>query len=94
MSLNELYPSARPAGFVVRQASLNEHLSRTHIDIEYGNGDGKLKRWLELAALRGDGPPMVRLSARMVRYRRSDVEAWLASRTVRSTSEQPLGQGA
>lgn len=69
--------------------SRNELLSRQQIEAEYGNGDGRLKRWLELAALRGDGPPMVKISRRMVRYRRSDLEDWLKSRTVRSTSQSP-----
>lgn len=61
----------------------NELLSRTQVEAQYGLG----RRWLELAACRGDGPPMVRISSAMVRYRRGDLEAWLASRTVRSTSE-------
>ena len=40
---------------------------------------GLSKRWLEVAACRGDGPPIVRISSRMVRYRFRDVEAWIAS---------------
>ncbi len=63
----------------------NELLSRDQIESEYGLS----RRWLELAAVRGDGPKMVKISGRMVRYRRSDLELWLASRTVSSTSEQP-----
>lgn len=35
---------------------------------------------------RGGGPPFVKVG-RLVRYRLSDVESWLASRTVSSTSE-------
>ena len=35
----------------------------------------------------GTGPPFVKLGSRRVGYRKSDVEAWLASRVVRSTSE-------
>lgn len=62
-------------------------LTRDDIDRQYGAGDGKLKRWLEKAACRGDGPPMVKLNAKAVRYRRADLEQWLDSRTVRSTSE-------
>lgn len=72
-------------------SSPNQMLSRQAIDEEYGVGDGRLRRWLELAALRGDGPPMVKLSGRMVRYRRSDFERWLDARTVLSTSEIPMG---
>ena len=59
-----------------------ELLSRDDIETEYGLG----KRWLELAALSGNGPPYVKISRRMVRYQRGAFEAWLASRTVTSTS--------
>ncbi|MDU8913608.1 helix-turn-helix domain-containing protein [Aestuariicoccus sp. MJ-SS9] len=40
---------------------------------------GLSKRWLEVAACRGEGPPIVRISSRMVRYRFRDVEEWIAS---------------
>ena len=36
----------------------------------------------------GNGPPMVRISARMVRYQRHVFENWLHARTVNSTSEK------
>ena len=59
-------------------------LSRDEIEAEYSI----TRRWLELAALSGNGPPMVRLSRRMVKYQRGAFEDWLAARTVRSTSEK------
>ncbi len=62
-----------------------ELLSRDDIQRDY---KGVTRRWLELAALSGGGPPMVKLSARMVRYQRGQFEDWLAERTVTSTSEQ------
>ena len=65
-------------------SSRRELLSRNDIEREYKQPS---RRWLELSALRGDGPPMVRLSRRMVRYQRGAFEDWLASRTVSSTSE-------
>ena len=46
------------------------------------------RRWLELAALSGNGPPMTRISPRMVRYQRGTLEEWLAARTVSSTSDK------
>ena len=49
-------------------------LSRDDIEDQYR----LTRRWLELAALRGDGPPFVKISSRLVRYRRSDFESWLA----------------
>lgn len=46
-------------------------------------------RTLEAWRLSGAGPPYVRLgSKKAVRYKRSDVETWLAERTFRSTSEE------
>ena len=59
-------------------------LSRDDIERDYN----LTRRWLELAALSGDGPPMVKLSRRMVRYQRGAFEDWLAARTVHSTSEK------
>lgn len=70
--------------------SPNELLSRDQIEAEYGLG----RRWLELAAVRGDGPPMVKISWRMVRYKRSDLEKWLSERTVTSTSQRLMGEAA
>ena len=58
----------------------NECLSRD--DIERETGGGITRRWLELAAHRGDGPPFLKISRRMVRYRRADFEAWLAAQRV------------
>ena len=59
-------------------------LSRDEIEAEY---KGITRRWLELAALSGNGPPMIRISSRMIRYQRGAFEVWLAARTVTSTSE-------
>jgi predicted DNA-binding transcriptional regulator AlpA len=39
-------------------------------------------RTLEAWRLRGYGPPFLRLSPRLVRYRASDIEQWLAARVV------------
>ena len=45
------------------------------------------KPTLERFRLRGDGPQFCKLGG-AVRYRRSDLDDWLASRLVRSTSER------
>lgn len=60
----------------------NDLLSRD--DIQRETAGGITRRWLELAAHRGDGPPFIKISRRCVRYRRADFEAWLASRRVAS----------
>ncbi len=61
----------------------NQLLSRDEVFGEFGI----TRRWLELAALTGDGPPYVSVSKRMVRYQRSVLEAWIAARTRTSTSQ-------
>lgn len=45
------------------------------------------EQFLTIGRSRGYGPRWVRVSARCVRYKRSDVLAWLRSRTYASTSE-------
>jgi excisionase family DNA binding protein len=49
------------------------------------------ERTLERLRVSGSGPKFLRIR-HSVRYRQTDVEAWLASRTVRSTSEE-IGNG-
>ena len=44
-------------------------------------------RFLENAALRGDGPRFIKVSPRLVLYRLSDLQAWLETRVRVSTSE-------
>lgn len=58
-------------------------LTRTEVAEVYGLS----KRWLEVAATKGQGPPMVRISARMVRYRACDIEAWIEARVTSGAPE-------
>jgi len=51
-------------------------LSRDEVEAEFG----LTRRFLELAAWRGEGPPMVRIGERAVRYRRGDIIAWIEAR--------------
>lgn len=48
-------------------------LTRQEVEEVYGIS----KRFLEIEAMRGTGPRIVRLSPRMVRYRPADIEAWI-----------------
>ncbi len=41
---------------------------------------------LATLATRGGGPPFLRYSARCVRYRRADLDAWMAARVAVSTA--------
>lgn len=43
---------------------------------------------------RGDGPPFTKLGRRIVLYDRHDLDAWLALRRHRSTSEYGSNNGA
>lgn len=49
---------------------------------------GLSRRFLELSALSGDGPPMRRIGKRSVRYLAGDIRAWLDERKVASTSQR------
>ncbi len=48
---------------------------------------GLTPRFLEARRHRGGGPPFVRVSARCVRYRQKDIEAWIGERIRTSTSD-------
>jgi excisionase family DNA binding protein len=47
------------------------------------------ERTLERLRVQGSGPVYVK-AGRSVRYREADLEAWIASRVVNSTSEGPM----
>lgn len=48
---------------------------------------GLTQRFLEVSAVRGDGPPMVKIG-RSVRYRVADLRTWIDARRVNSTSDK------
>lgn len=64
----------------IHVAATTPNPSRLLTRSEVADVFGVSNRWLELAACRGEGPPMVRISAKMVPYRFTDVEEWIASR--------------
>ncbi len=49
---------------------------------------GITRRYLEVAAVRGDGPPMIRVGRRMVRYVVRDLREWIDRNRVASTSDR------
>ena len=59
-------------------------LTRQEIEDHFGY---PTKRFLEIAAVRGDGPPMIKIG-RSVRYRVADLREWLDARRVTSTSDR------
>lgn len=46
------------------------------------------KPTLERFRLTGKGPQFCRLAGRAIRYRKADLDEWLVSRLVRSTSQE------
>ena len=59
-------------------------LNRDEVEVLFGIS----RRYLEVSAVRGDGPPMIRVGSRMVRYRVADLRGWLDARRVTSTSDR------
>ena len=49
-----------------------------------------LAKAISKAAVRGDGPHYIKLSARLVVYDRDDLDHWLAERRIASTAEAAL----
>lgn len=58
-------------------------LSRAEVEVHFGLS----RRFLEVSAVRGDGPPMIRIN-RAVRYKVADIRGWIERHRVNSTSEQ------
>lgn len=58
-------------------------LTRTEVEQRFGF---PTKRFLELAAVKGDGPPFLKIG-RSVRYRVGDIRTWLETKKVASTSQ-------
>lgn len=56
----------------------HELLSRRQVEAEYGITVKALERY----AWAGGGPPMVKLGHRTIRYRRGDIEAFIAAHVV------------
>ncbi|MCP3963421.1 MAG: helix-turn-helix domain-containing protein [bacterium] len=79
------------AGLPQRLATVLERLSPAIIDPlltteETAAYVGATPRTLEAWRVRGGGPPFVKVSRRMVRYRLSDLAAWVEERLQTSTS--------
>ncbi|HLW78185.1 MAG TPA: helix-turn-helix domain-containing protein [Terriglobia bacterium] len=53
---------------------------------------GVSPKFLAHARIRGDGPPFIRASGRLILYAVADLDQWLGARRRTSTSDQ--GQGA
>ncbi len=66
------------------QEHLNDDrlLSRSEVHTTFGLS----QRYLEVAAVKGDGPPMIKIG-RSVRYRVADLRQWIDAQRVGSTSQ-------
>lgn len=58
-------------------------MSRREVEAAFGLS----KRYLELAAVNGGGPIMIKIS-RSVRYRAKDIRDWIEAHAITSTSQQ------
>lgn len=65
------------------ETSEDRLLSRAEVHTQFG----LTQRYLEVSAVRGDGPPMIKIG-RTVRYRVADLREWIDARKVVSTSEE------
>jgi predicted DNA-binding transcriptional regulator AlpA len=54
---------------------------------------GLSQRFLEVSAVAGNGPPMIKIG-RSVRYRVADLRAWIDARRVNSTSDTGASNAA
>ena len=61
-------------------------LTRDEVQSEFGLS----RRFLELCAWRGDGPPIVKIGRRAVRYRHADIREWIAQRRVTPATGYPV----
>jgi hypothetical protein len=66
-----------------------EHVSKILLtEQEAAELIGFTPRFLQERRFRGGGPPFVKISARAIRYRPSDLAAWAAERLRTSTSDR------
>ena len=68
------------------QTDLNDDLLLNRAEVEAYFGI--TKRFLEVSAGSGSGPPMIKIG-RSVRYRVGDLRHWVSSRRVQSTLDAP-----
>ena len=66
---------------------LPEYLTTAQAAAYLGFSKQKLEAW----RVCGEGPPFARLSARAIRYKRSDLDEWMGEHRCGSTSE--YGEG-
>ena len=65
----------------------NDHSIKLIGEREAADYVGHSVRALQNWRVRGGGPKFAKISARSIRYRRCDLDQWVESKLVRSTSE-------
>jgi len=70
-------PLAHPIGISTNPSEDSVLIDEKRLCADLGISSVTATKW----RARAEGPPFIKVG-RLVRYRRSDVEAWLASRTV------------
>ena len=87
LSAAEASSSAAPETAASLARTADQDDSRLLDENEAAGMLGFTPRFLQARRIRGDRPPFIRISSRAVRYRPSDLRAWLEQRTRTSTSE-------
>ena len=72
-----------PPALKPQERALAEFLTPKELAVFINRPERTIERW----RLTGDGPKFHRMG-RLVRYRKSDAEAWLAARTFRSRADE------
>lgn len=71
------------------QLELNDDLLLTRGEVQ--THFGLSQRFLEVSAVRGDGPPYFRIG-RSARYRVADLRAWIEDQRVTEATRRPAGK--
>lgn len=74
-------------GVQMKQDESVKLLTRAEVEATFGIS----RRFLEMAAVKGNGPLMTRIGRRVM-YAPSDIHAWLDRNKVASTSDTPMGE--
>ena len=71
---------------ITHAASFESLLSTKQAALRLGTSE----RFLEIRRMKGGGPQFIRVLAKTIRYRQSDLDSWVAARAFQSTSDQGL----
>jgi len=77
----------KPVTMVIERARLTPEIMNT---VQAAAYLGISRQYLEIARHKGNGPQYIKL-ARLVRYRKADLETWLSEHICQNTSQPAIG---